>query len=62
MQSEGDGTVDNVRNFLDCVRTRKTPNASLQAAVEAARTSWLGNTSLKLGKKVFWDPIKHIVT
>src|SRR5256712_13366211 len=30
-RSERDGTIENVRNFLDCVRSRKTPNASIQA-------------------------------
>jgi len=25
---------------------------------EAARTSWIGNTALKRGMKVVWDPIK----
>ena len=61
MRSEQDGTIDNVRNFLDCVRTRKTPNAYLQAGVEAARTSWIGNTSLKRGMKVAWDPVNERV-
>jgi predicted dehydrogenase len=61
VRSEHDGTIDNVRNFLECVRTRKTPNANLQAGVEAARTSWIGNTSLKRGMKVAWDPVKERV-
>jgi len=29
-----------VRNYVECLRTRKTPNASLQAGYEAACTSW----------------------
>jgi hypothetical protein len=61
VRTEHDGTIDNVRNFLDCVRTRKTPNANLQAGVEAARTSWIGNTALKRGMKVAWDPVKECV-
>jgi predicted dehydrogenase len=58
VRSEHDGTIDNVNNFLDCVRTRKTPNANIHVAFEAARTSWIGNIALKRGMKVAWDPIK----
>jgi predicted dehydrogenase len=54
-RSERDGTIDHVKNFLDCMRTRKQPNASLQAGFEAARTSWIGNIALKRGLKTVWD-------
>ena len=55
VRSEHDGTIDNVNNFLDCVRSRKTPNANIHVAFEAARTSWIGNIALKRGMKVVWD-------
>ncbi len=58
VRSEHDGTIDHVRNFLDCVRSRKTPNAPIQAGFEAARTSWLGNIALKRGMKTVWDATK----
>ncbi len=58
VRSERDGTIDNVRNFLDCVRSRKTPNASIQAGFEAARASWIGNIALKRGMKTAWDPTR----
>lgn len=61
VRSERDGTFANARNFLECVRTRKTPNANLQVGYEAARTSWIGNTALKKGTKVTWDPVKECV-
>lgn len=41
-----DGTIANVGNWLDCVRSRKTPNANIHAGVAAARTSHLANSSL----------------
>lgn len=53
--SEHDGTIDHVKNFLDCVRSRKTPNASIEAGFEAARASWIGNIALKRGLKTVWD-------
>ena len=57
-ESLHDGTIDHIQNFLDCVRTRKTPNASVQDGVEAARTSWIGNLALKAGKKLVWNAAK----
>jgi len=58
VRSERDGTVDNVRKFLECLRSRKAPNANIQAGFEAARTSWIGNIALKRGMKVVWDSTK----
>jgi predicted dehydrogenase len=55
VRSEHDGTIDNVNNFLECVRSRKTPNANIHVGFEAARTSWIGNIALKRGMKVVWD-------
>jgi hypothetical protein len=55
VRSEHDGTLDHVKNFLDCVRSRKTPNAPIRIGNEAARTSWIGDIALKRGAKVSWD-------
>jgi predicted dehydrogenase len=49
MRSLGDGTVDHVKNFLDCVRSRKTPNADVRSAVAAARAAHLGNLAYRKG-------------
>ena len=54
-ESLHDGTIEHIQNFLDCVRTRKTPNAPVEAGFEAARTSWIGNLALKAGKKLTWN-------
>ena len=58
MRSERDGTLDNVANFVDCMRTRKSPNANIHVGFEAARASWIGNIALKRGLKVAWDATK----
>ncbi|HEV2378918.1 MAG TPA: Gfo/Idh/MocA family oxidoreductase [Terriglobia bacterium] len=55
VRSEHDGTIEHVRNFLDCVRSRKTPNAGIEVGFEAARTSWLGNIALQRGLKTVWN-------
>ena len=49
---DGTGTYDNVRNWLDCIRERSTPNAHIRAGVEAAATSHWANKALR-EKKVF---------
>ena len=44
---DGTGTMDNVRNWLDCVRSRRTPNADLRSGVESAATAHLVNQSIR---------------
>jgi hypothetical protein len=58
VRSERDGTVNNVNNFLERLRTRNIPNANIPVAFEAARTSWIGNIALKRGMKVVRDASK----
>jgi predicted dehydrogenase len=43
MQSKGDGTIAHMQNFLDCVRSRATPNSPLHSSVAAARAAHIGN-------------------
>lgn len=52
MRSLGDGSLDHVRNFLDCVRTRKTPTAPVRSSVAAARAAHLGNLAYRRGTKI----------
>ena len=44
---DGTGTLDNVRNWLDCIRSRSTPNAHIRAGIEAAATSHWVNRALR---------------
>ncbi len=44
---DGTGTLDNVTNWLECVRSRKTPNAHIRAGVEAAATSHWANKAMR---------------
>ncbi|MEJ2009928.1 MAG: Gfo/Idh/MocA family oxidoreductase [Acidobacteriota bacterium] len=57
-ESLHDGTIEHIQNFLDCVRTRKTPNAPVEVGFEAARSSWIGNLAFKAGKRLVWDAAK----
>jgi predicted dehydrogenase len=58
MRSEHEGTLDNAANFVDCMHTRKSPNANIHVGFEAARASLIGNIALKRGMKVAWDATK----
>ncbi len=51
-RSLGDGTVSHLKNFADCVRSRKTPNAPLAVAIPAAKAAHLGNMALRKGIKI----------
>ncbi len=61
IRSQADGTQSHLQNFLDCVRSRKTPTAHIRVAHEAARTSHIGNLSLKMGRQVKWNEQKQKV-
>jgi len=55
IKSRGDGTLDHLKNFLDCARSRKAPTADIRVAHEAARAAHLGNLSLREGRRVNWN-------
>jgi len=48
---------DHHGNFLDCVRTRKDPSASVDVGHRSASMCHLGNISMWLGRKLQWDPV-----
>lgn len=49
-----DGTITHMRNFFECVRSRKQPNAPVEAGVACARAGHIGNLALRRGEKVTW--------
>jgi predicted dehydrogenase len=55
VRSSGDGTLTHMQNWLDCIRSRKQPNAHIRVAHQAARTSHLTNAALRGGHPVRWD-------
>ena len=44
-----------VANFLECVRTRKTPTAPMRVAFQAALVVQMVNLSLKHGRRIRWN-------
>ncbi len=44
-----------VRNFLECIRKRRTPTAPMRIGFQACLITLLANMSRKAGKRVRWD-------
>jgi hypothetical protein len=51
----GFATDLHVQNFLECVRTRKTPTAPMKLAFPAALVVQLANLSLKSHRRMEWN-------
>jgi len=43
-------------NFFDCVRSRKSPVCEVEVGHRSVSICHLGVISLRLGKKLKWDP------
>jgi predicted dehydrogenase len=48
-------TDAHIQNFLECVRTRKEPNATVEKGFQAALVIQLANLSLQTGRRVKWN-------
>jgi hypothetical protein len=46
---------DHVRNFLDCIKSRKQPLADVESGHRVATVCHLANISLRVGRKIRWD-------
>jgi predicted dehydrogenase len=54
-KAENDGQPAHVRDFLDCLRSRKRPVADIEIGHRSTNTCHLGNIAYKLGRKLVWD-------
>lgn len=54
-KGSGDDTFAHHRNFLECVRSRQTPNAPPEVGLQAALPGYLANISYRVGRSVRWD-------
>jgi predicted dehydrogenase len=53
---------NHMRNFMECVRSRQSPVADVEAGHRSASICHLGVISLRLGRKLQWDPGKEKFT
>lgn len=51
-----DGTITHMQNFFDCVKSRKEPNAPVEAGVAAARAGHLANLAYRHTGQIAWPP------
>ena len=54
-----DASVNHMGNFFDCVRSRRMPISDVVSQHRSATTCHLGNISMRLGRKLTWDPQKE---
>jgi predicted dehydrogenase len=50
--TDGHGTGENITDWLNCIRSRKTPNAHIRAGVRAAATSHWTNKALRENRTI----------
>jgi predicted dehydrogenase len=53
-ESTEDGTTPHMRNFFECIKTRKDPNAPVEAGIAAARAGQIGNLAYHRGGVTPW--------
>ncbi|NUM56249.1 MAG: Gfo/Idh/MocA family oxidoreductase [Candidatus Hydrogenedentes bacterium] len=59
---EGDVTVQHMRNFLDCVKSRSKPNADIEDGHRSTTIAHLGNIALWTRSRIEWDPVAERIT
>lgn len=56
--SESDES-DHMRNFLECVRSRKRPNADVESGQRSVTVAHLANIARWVGGRLEWDPVEE---
>jgi len=54
-------TVANVRNWMECIRSRKTPNASVEAGYSHSIALCMTIAAIQTGQRVTFDDAKQEV-
>ncbi len=57
-----DSTARLIRNFLDCVKSRKEPWCPLEEGHRSTSFAHLANIALKTGGRVEWDADREVIT
>ena len=61
VKSTVEQTVEHVRNFLDCVKSRKTPNGDVYVGHRSAQASHLGNIACTQKRRLKFDPVEEMI-
>ena len=62
LRSEVNHTTAHARNFLDCIKSRKRPNADVEIGHRSTTFSLLANISLVTRSRLEWDAEKEVIT
>ena len=54
-KANGIGLDNHTKNFLECIKTRKSTNCTIEMGRNAALVAHLGNIAYRTGNKIFWD-------
>ena len=57
-----DMTLTHVTDFIDCVKTRKTPVSSIEQSFRSSSFALLANIAWEVKQRVEWDPVKERFT
>ena len=52
-------TENHLKNWLDCIRSRKKPIADIETGHRSASVCHLGNIARWTGRRLKWDPVKE---
>ena len=59
---DGDLTEQHVRNFVDCIKSRNTPNCSIEDGHRSATFAHLANIALATKSRIEWDAKTERIT
>lgn len=54
-------TINHVKNWMECVRSRKTPNAPIEAGYQHSIANIMATAAYRTGQKVTFDAVKQEV-
>jgi predicted dehydrogenase len=60
-RSSGDPRPAHVRNFLDCVKSRKQPVLNLELGHQISTAAHLGNLALRTGSRITWNAANETI-
>jgi predicted dehydrogenase len=61
-QTDGDLTVQHIRNFVDCVKSRQKTNCDMETGHRSTTFALLANIALATKSRIDWDPKNEQIT
>jgi len=55
-----DAIINHMGNFFDCVQVRRSPISDIISQHQSVSTCHLGNISMRLGRRLQWDPEQEL--